>query len=100
LSDGYGTVIRTTVSVAPKVCLRTPRLQPGIVSKPGSTWPLHDQAAREPWKIRACGSIPGSLSSDPVGISTLSDPAIDRGTRPPHSLQNAFVNRWASGTLN
>lgn len=75
-------------------------IQPGIVSNPGSDWPLHDQTAREFWKIRACGSIPGSSSSDPIGIMTMPDPAAERGTRPPHSQQNAFVNRWASGTLN
>jgi len=75
-------------------------IQPGIVSNPGRAWPLHDQAAREFWKIRACGSIPGSSSSDPIGIMTMPDLAAERGTRPPHSQQNAFVNRWASGTLN
>ena len=74
-------------------------IHPGIVSNPGSALSLHDQDVREPWKIRPWGSSPGSTSSEPIGIMTMPEPGAERGTRAPHALQNAFVNRWASGTL-
>ncbi len=57
-------------------CARAHRRYCGAYSaNAGISSLTHDHCAREPWKMRACGLIGASTSSEPAGMITMSLPA-------------------------
>jgi hypothetical protein len=60
---------------------------------------MSNHGAFDATKMFACGRISGSVSSVPAGTTTTPRALCTDGALPPQRVQNAFVNRCASGTL-